>query len=469
MTGTADPPVKETIQESTIETVGMSMEELQLELLLQDSPQGLHAMVRRCGTIQNLLKEIVNQLRRPSNLGHATTTGVAGCEHEDLVCLGERATDLEELEELMRRRWRQREEQQAALRKALTCGFTSPSSLLRGLTRVPSKKLPAGAARCQFNEILFDADFKCLRPETADALMEELQMRVHTGIDVNVEGAMPVLATAPHNLYLLRDGDRAHLMEMFTTNTARRIAKTLHGASISWTRSEQRRSELRWWLGRATCENGGEMGEQLDRRNRDPNYLTSEEVMGNPWFRQVLNLAEGWRRAYGDGNPMLHIDIHGCKDPPASPSHITIGLAAMRREAERERSLLPHSRIDAFSKALEDEILTVLSGVTLRPRDALLVRVLAPDEGSSTEPLERFSGAWAVKHRRLTQSQQAVTYAGFTHSCQVELSKSVRQVLHHDEMLTARFARALHGAWLSTTTSRGSPGTVQVDGERSDY
>ncbi|CAE8587293.1 unnamed protein product, partial [Polarella glacialis] len=241
----------------------------------------------------------------------------------------------------------------------------------------------------------------------------------------------------------------------YTTLIAQRLARTLGGTCLCWSRAEQKRSELLWCLARIRRGEGGDFSSFLDPRNRDPNYLHTEEVLQNPWFRQMCRLAERWREHNTDGDVRrsLHVDVHGCRDPPITPSHLTIGLAAMRNEVDSGRSSLSLARVEAFGALLKAELSAVLSQLDLRPQ-FVLVRVLLP---ALAEGRERLSGAWALEDRRLTQSQQALTYAGFTHSCQLELSKSLRRVLSRDDAANARLGRAILRAW---TLSFGTNATL---------
>jgi hypothetical protein len=249
---------------------------------------------------------------------------------------------------------------------------------------------------------------------------------------------------------LRRDGQPPHVMEEYTTLVAQRLARQLHGTCLSWSRSEQYRSELSWSLARhqGNDETEGDPGAFLDPRNRDPNYLSAAELTQNLWFQQMSRLVEQWRETLGRGCRTLHVDVHGCKDPPCTPSHLTVGLAAMRHEADSGRGLLSPARVEAFSMSLEAELSKALGGLDLRPR-ATLVRVLAPDLTASEDEIERLSGAWPPSVKRLTQSQQAVAFARFTHSCQLEMSKALRRVLFRDEGAVIRFGKALRKAWTS--------------------
>ncbi|CAJ1335356.1 unnamed protein product [Effrenium voratum] len=165
----------------------------------------------------------------------------------------------------------------------------------------------------------------------------------------------------------------------------------------------------------------------------------------------MARIADQWRHTKDGGlRPTLHIDVHGCRDPPATPSHLTVGLAAMRHEVAMGRSPLSQARVEAFAQALQAELNSVLSNLDLRPRSQL-VRVLLP-AGKSGD-LERLSGAWPQEERRLTQSQQAVAFAGFTHSCQLELSKALRRALSRDDAATGRLGRAVTKARLGDVLS----------------
>merc|ERR1711879_439755 len=105
-------------------------------------------------------------------------------------------------------------------------------------------------------------------------------------------GDRPVLVTAPHCIYVLRDGDTPHLVEESTAELAGMLANLLRGTHLMWSQLEQRRSELLVSCGR---KQGIERSKILDPRNRDPNYLSTIEVTENPWFQQMQSAAQGWR------------------------------------------------------------------------------------------------------------------------------------------------------------------------------
>lgn len=261
--------------------------------------------------------------------------------------------------------------------------------------------------------------------------------------EVTVEGVRPILVTAPHCIALLRDGWEPHLVEEYTAQVARGLAKKLSGSSLMWTSTEQRRVELLMSLGRKRCSLGSDL---LDPRNRDPNHLLTSEVSNNEWFKLMLDTTMAWREDLGQTVPTLHVDVHGCKDPPATPSHLTVGLGAMMRKAEGSGKPRKIARVQQFGKLLERKLDQVLSSVPLQPR-ALSVRVIVPDGKAAQSNHTRFAGAWALDTRRHTQTQQAVAFAGFEHAVQLEMSKALRRVFLQRPAALDQFGYALHSAW----------------------
>jgi len=259
---------------------------------------------------------------------------------------------------------------------------------------------------------------------------------------VSHHGQSPILVTAPHTIFLLRDGNAPHVVEVQTAGVTSALAKELGGACLQWTNREQRRSELLWNLSRA---NGMPDGALLDPRNRDPNYLSTVELGMNDWHQHMVNTASEWQANHGNGRAMLHIDIHGCKNPPHTPSHLTVGLGAMLRRAERNDDDKERELALAFGSALRAELSEAIGQLENLQPSAQLVRVIVP--GSAGQDYARFSGAWPVETCRHTQSQQAVAFAGFSHSVQLELSKSLRKALIEDETAAPRLGNALRAAW----------------------
>jgi len=288
----------------------------------------------------------------------------------------------------------------------------------------------------------FGADVESEELEELRQLLSQ-DTSVRPRSELVIEGDRPVLVTAPHCICLLRDGHRPHLVEEYTSAIAKAIAKQLGGTSLRWTSSEQRCSELLRSIGKRCDDTTGML---IDPRNRDPNYLSAAELATNPWYQQMLSTAMCWRELFGQAKPTLHVDVHGCRDPPGTPSHLTVGLGAMKLQAERCGGPKALACVEAFSAALELGLYPVLAGLRLKPR-AQLVRVLVPlqrDEANMS-----FSGAWSPEARRHTQSQQAVTFAGFTHAVQLEMSRVLRRMLLQNKVSMLRFCCALRAAWVT--------------------
>lgn len=290
-------------------------------------------------------------------------------------------------------------------------------------------------------------------------------------------GQRPILVTAPHSMALLRDGQAPHLVEGNTAEIAGGIAEYLGGSCLTWSLSERRRTELLWRLSKRVNQQRGALdirdGHLLDPRNRDPNFLATGELNQNLWFQQMSKALQRMQTPDGRYLETLHVDVHGCQDPPNTPSHLTIGLGAMCFHAIDLGDSELFEWALHFGDRLHDEFQQVLSKAStsgrLRPR-ALLVRVAAPPSAEAEDECPRFSGAWRGMDRH-TQSQQAVGFVGFSHSLQLEFSKALRQLLVMDDALLARFADALRTAWAhakqyQTKAERMDEGQKAVKEER---
>merc|ERR1711990_416147 len=102
-----------------------------------------------------------------------------------------------------------------------------------------------------------------------------------------------------------------------------------------------------------------------------------------------------------------------------------MGLGAMMSAAQKRQDEDEILRVKAFGRALENEISQALDSIRLWPK-AQLVRIMMP---TSTEEHMRFAGAWSPTTERHTQTQQAVSFAGFEYSVQLEMSKALRREL----------------------------------------
>lgn len=281
------------------------------------------------------------------------------------------------------------------------------------------------------------------RAELREFVQEEAESPVKPRCESVRHGDRPVLVTAPHAIYVLRDGHTPHVYERHTSEIAHAIAEELKGTALQWTAEEQRRSKALWDIADRSRLPEGAL---LDPRNRDPNYLSTSEFLTNQWHKLMRVTATGFLRAFDSS---LHVDVHGCRDPPETPSHLTIGLGAMLLRAECDGPAAV-ARVEAFGAALKAELSAEV--VSLRKHARLQkveepVRVLLPYGGDLSGTCARFSGAWPEETGRLTQSQQAINFSGFTHSIQLEMSRSLRQALMDNKTAPLRFGNALRTAW----------------------
>jgi len=258
-------------------------------------------------------------------------------------------------------------------------------------------------------------------------------------------GPRPLLVTAPHSAYLVRDGDQPHRLEFHTAVIAQALSRILGGTLLTWSDAEQLRSKILWMLGRRCSLPDGAL---LDPKNRDPNFLRTVELDTNVWFQHMLTAARCWQTEFGSTGTILHVDVHGCRDPPQTPSHLTIGLGAMMMQAAEKGEARAEENVQIFGEALEAELGAVLETMKLKPKSKL-VRVIP----TSGETCGRFSGAWEIGTDRCTQSQQAIALAGFTHSVQLEMSKTLRLAFVNDAVAMTRFGHALRSAWVRAKAS----------------
>lgn len=238
-----------------------------------------------------------------------------------------------------------------------------------------------------------------------------------------------------------------------TSSLALELAAALEGSALCWSREAQWHTELRFSVGQRRKAAGAPdaVAEALDPANRDPNFLLPEELPTNAWF-QKLRAWAGEHGAEGTGC-VLHVDVHGCQDPPRHPAHAMLGLGALRQHAEalpegnpgRRRAL---GRLAALARALQSSVAEALAPVLgLEANAAATLTGLAPAVDENGKHLMTLSGAWPPEMRRLTQTQQSVSYAGVSHAIQLELSRTLRHALVREPQATARLAGALGQAW----------------------
>jgi len=309
--------------------------------------------------------------------------------------------------------------------------------------------------QCTVNSIL--SAFEAVAQAELDELKElSTLMSVDQGgqsrWEVRLHGERPILVTAPHCIYLLRDDDKPHPSERHTGEISQALAKELKGTCLQWNAKAQKRSQLLVAFHKRSKHLS--LTDILDPRNRDPNYLQVEEVPNNPWFKQMLETASHWQTKYGYDAPMLHVDVHGCRDPPHTESHLTVGLGAMQYALMNNPNAVGGAEmLLTFKASLKVELTDVLSTLRLREKAAELVRVVIPN----TKQHHRFAGAWAIGSNRCTQSQQAISFAGFSHAIQLEMSKVLREALCKDKAAIARFSNALQASWVKAKRAPGQP------------
>lgn len=243
----------------------------------------------------------------------------------------------------------------------------------------------------------------------------------------------PVLLTAPHSIHLLRDGHPAHMLEECTADLAVGMAQLLGGASLTWSPEERRWTQHLWALAAEAL---------LDEENRDPNYLRVAEVQSNAWFMQMKAIRQSFG---GHRGPALHLDLHGSKDPPENSAHLFLGLGAMYEAAASDSD---RAQVEAFAEALVREAKPLICSLGLEPPLAEPVKAVLRGQG--------FSGV--CDRGRLTQTQQAIQLAGFSHAVQLEMSRALRRALEANSLSFQLLARALERAWWKQVGRAAKPG-----------
>lgn len=292
--------------------------------------------------------------------------------------------------------------------------------------------------------------------ETGDASKEDVtdleslsaSLREDAGraFELRFSGNEPVLVTSPHSVYLLRDDHEPHVAEEHTAEIAAVMSFHLRGASLSWTCAEQRRTALLWAVAN---RRGWDPRLLLDPRNRDPNYLEEGELSTSAWAADVDCVHGAWRERCGGATRALHLDVHGCRNPPDSGAHLTVGLGAMAARAEQEGSSLGVRRLAAFQRALWRELEPVVAGLELRCAGTAVLTVtgLEGARPGAAAGGARFSGAWLAAPERRTQTQQAVGKAQFSHSLQLEMSRSLRARCRRSGPAVKAICQAIQRAW----------------------
>lgn len=266
-------------------------------------------------------------------------------------------------------------------------------------------------------------------------------------------GSKHIFVTAPHTIFLLRDGHSPHARELFTDEIGSGLAQALDGTYLTWNSEEKKRSEVLWKLSKKLhgkkCASSDCL---LDPQNRDPNFLLKTEIQKNLWYQTMQATATDWRAEQG-GAHLLHLDVHGSKDPPDIDAHCTLGLGAMYVRAEENSNGPDKQGVAQFGAALRQELIPVMKAMRLQP-SALVLRV-AMEPRERTSALQRFAGV-CEDGSHMTQTQQAMLFPGFSHSVQLEMSKAMRTKLNEHPDVLGQFASAIHKVWKSIVDQNGT-------------
>lgn len=231
-----------------------------------------------------------------------------------------------------------------------------------------------------------------------------------------------ILFTAPHSLPLCRAGHEAHQPEAHTSRLARDFASIVGGAYLTWAGHEERRALEVFKRTRAP-----------DPSNRDPNFTHRDDVSRSPWARNLNEI----RQLFGPGRPLLHVDLHGCKDPsPAGGSHLVVGL--------RATELAGRLGVEALRAALQLTLSIALRGVSVNVR-----------------PVRQLTGA-ALEEDFRTLSQQSLSEDGGAWSCaaQLEMSRTLRQELVRNKEARVLMAQAISYAWTLASGEAPDPAST---------
>ena len=216
--------------------------------------------------------------------------------------------------------------------------------------------------------------------------------------DVQIRlGAEPLIFTAPHAIYLQRDGKPNHKPEDHTGFLAEALAEEVGGSCITWSSREVTRSS------RTGAPNP---------TNRDPNYLLRHELETNPWN-------DALRACCGRWPPWacLVVDLHGRRnhEPGVNDdSDCDAGLGAMEAFAPEQ--------VEALRAALHN----------LQP---------ALQAGFVLNRTPRLAGCWPARTGRCTITQQAVGCGQA--AVQLELTLRLRRDLFQSAAARTDLARAL--------------------------
>lgn len=212
----------------------------------------------------------------------------------------------------------------SAVRNTAAVATSTAAAAAAGSTSIQVAYMYVASERLQAN-ILQDKKYKTVLSGDWCARIER-----------SIEGFEPIVFTAPHTLCLHRDGHPDHKTEDYTAFLARSFALLCDGTCITWTDRERSRVKK---LGKP------------DPANRDPNYLTSEELPNSPWFRALDESMVYIRNQNSyctlpSANPLfiLHVDIHGMSNNYGSDCVIGTGAMQSVTTSEKIAQLQNHIR-----------------------------------------------------------------------------------------------------------------------------
>jgi len=245
--------------------------------------------------------------------------------------------------------------------------------------------------------------------ESLRRLVQDSRLALGGFPDPSPETESPIIFTAPHTLYLNREGHKHHVPERYTSELARSFAHSIKGAFLTWnSREEARNKELFEATGRP------------DQTNHDPNFTRRSQLSRSPWTRKLREV----RERFGP-RPCLHVDLHGCKDPgPDGGSHLVVGIRAMEFAGSEG--------IERFRSELQLALSAVLKGYSV-----------------NVKPERFLTGAWEEDDRcTLTQQSLSPDGGAWTHAVQLEMCMSLRRLLNRSREFQVLLAHGIMIAWV---------------------
>ena len=248
-----------------------------------------------------------------------------------------------------------------------------------------------------------------------------------------------VLFSAPHTIFLRRDGHRDHLKESTTRLVATECARYAAGSCLTWSAMQT-----------TIWANSG----MSDRANRDPNYLHRSELGGDP-FHSAIRAFCGAARARGSA--VVHFDIHGRRDYSAAigndQSDCDVGTGAVRQLHGAEVAERVAEAVGAALRLAFDGVTFVAPRRKKGAKGRVAKKVPPIANAAAPVPLRplavhtspQLQGAKPVESGYLTMTQQSLV-CGAGVSVQLELSARLRNRLRKDRALLQKVAHAL---WLA--------------------